>query len=526
VIKIEAKDHYPVDVSALPPTWDVAFVGDVCSDVQSGFASGEHNSTGDGVPHLRPMNVDRNGQLDMSVTKSVARGVDPRRLRLGDVLFNNTNSPVLVGKTAAISVDADVAFSNHMTRLRPHAGIDYRFLARQLHYLWMGGYFRVRCTNHVNQASVSAATLASSVPVVIPPSNEQVRIVEEVDSLLSRLDGAVADLDAAQRKLKAYRASTLKTAVEGQLVPTEAELARKEGRSYERADVLLERILEERRRRWEEAELAKMTAAGKTPKDDKWKAKYKAPSPPDATNLPPLPEGWCWATAQQLTLRITDGEHITPPRTDHGVLLLSARNVGNEGLLFDEVDFISEDTHQELSRRLNIEAGDVLLSCSGTVGRTCVVPAGLRFSLVRSVAVLKPLLVDSQYLSRALASPLLQAQVHRRKKQTAQANIFQGEIAQLVFPLPPHDEQRRIVEEVERLESVQNSTRKSVSTELVRIRRLRQAILRWAFEGRLVDQAPADEPADVLLARIRAEHALAVAGPSKQKRGRKLKAAS
>jgi type I restriction enzyme S subunit len=252
MIKIEARNHYPIDVAALPETWSVAFVGEVCSDVQSGFASGEHNANRAGVPHVRPMNIDRDGRLDFSVLKSVAPDVDRRRLSVGDVLFNNTNSPVLVGKTAAVSVGAELAFSNHMTRLTPRPGIDYRFLAHQLHYLWMAGYFRLRCTNHVNQASVSAATLATSVPVVIPPSNEQARIVETIDALLSRLDSAVESLKVAERRLKAFRGSVLKAALEGRLVPTDAELVRTECRSYEPAGVLLRSIVKERRRRWEE----------------------------------------------------------------------------------------------------------------------------------------------------------------------------------------------------------------------------------------------------------------------------------
>ena len=122
------------------------------------------------------------------------------------------------------------------------------------------------------------------------------RIVDAIDSYLTRLDDAVASLERVQAKLKAYRASVLKAAVEGRLVPTEASLARAEKRDYEPAEVLLARILKERRRRWEEAELAKLKAAGKTPKDDKWKAKYEEPVAPDTSTLPELPEGWCWAS--------------------------------------------------------------------------------------------------------------------------------------------------------------------------------------------------------------------------------------
>ena len=141
---------------------------------------------------------------------------------------------------------------------------------------------------------------------------EQQRVVEAIDSYLTRLDDAVASLERVQAKLKAYRASVLKAAVEGRLVPTEASLARAEKRDYEPAEVLLARILKERRRRWEEAELAKLKAAGKTPKDDKWKAKYQEPVAPDTSTLPELPEGWCWATVDQLL----DGRRTQRPRRD------------------------------------------------------------------------------------------------------------------------------------------------------------------------------------------------------------------
>lgn len=81
-------------------------------------------------------------------------------------------------------------------------------------------------------------------------------------------------------------------ACEGRLVPTEVELARKEGRDYEPADELLERILRERRARWEAESLAKMIESGKRPTDDRWKDRYKEPGAPDTRHLPIMPEGW------------------------------------------------------------------------------------------------------------------------------------------------------------------------------------------------------------------------------------------
>lgn len=360
--------------------------------------------------------------------------------------------------------------------------------------------------------------------VSLPPSAEQGRIVEIVDSYVTRLDAAVASLEGVQIKLRAYRASVLKAAVEGRLVPTEASLARAENRAYESAEVLLARILTERRRRWEQAELAKVTAKGKPPKDDRWKKKYREPVLPDRPQQSRLPEGWTWASADQLSEVITDGEHVTPPRSESGVLLLSARNVLNGELSLQKVDHIPEDVYEGLSRRLNVGAGDVLLSCSGTVGRSCVVPQGMRFALVRSVAVLKPLFGMGPFLSCCLRSPIGQNQIHRKKTQTAQSNLFQEKIRTLAIPLPPLAEQDRITIEIDTLSSICKAAESAVQANRHRCDRLRQSTLKWAFEGKLVDQDPADEPAENLLARIRDERA-AVA-PARKNGGRRAKGAA
>jgi len=378
-------------------------------------------------------------------------------------------------------------------------------------------------------------------PVPVAPLHEQRRIVEAIESYLTRLDDAVASLERVQRNLERYRASVLKAAVEGRLVPTEAELARREGLSYEPTSELLKRILAERKRRWIEdaAEKARAKAEAKALKAGKpWtpeenavaldkarktaEAKYKEPTPPDLSALQTqagttdLPEGWCWAAAEQLAYRVTDGEHQTPPRTDSGVPLISARNVLNGRLSLEDVDFVSRETHQGLCHRLKISAGDVLLSCSGTVGRACVVPPGMEFSMVRSVAVLMPALPIGSYIELSLRSPVLQEQIDRKKTETAQANIFQGKIRRLAFPLPPVNEQRRITDCAGECFAMADHIEKEIQAAEAKSSRLRQSILKWAFEGKLVEQNPNDEPASALLERNKAERASAATKPKRK----------
>ena len=164
---------------------------------------------------------------------------------------------------------------------------------------------------------------AQTLPV--PPPRDQKRIIKAIDSYFTRLDSVTATLERVRRNLKRYRASVLKAAVEGRLVPTEAKLAQAEGREYEPASVLLQRILVERRRRWEEGKLAKMKAAGKTPKNDDWKAKYREPAEPDTTELPSLPVGWCWATIDQLSRLVRNGYSRRPTAAgDVPILRISA----------------------------------------------------------------------------------------------------------------------------------------------------------------------------------------------------------
>jgi len=359
----------------------------------------------------------------------------------------------------------------------------------------------------------------------VPPAREQRRIVEAIDSYLTRLDDAVASLERVQSKLKSYRASVLKAAVEGRLVPTEASLARAENRDYEPAEVLLARILKEHRRRWEEAELNRLRADGKPPKDDKWKAKYEEPVAPDTRALPTLPEGWCWAGLDQLLAKpLANGKSVPDGK---GVPVLRLTCIKSS--VVDLTERKSGDWSDIDPQRFFVEADDFLIirgngsiHLVGRGGRVSAAPDPVAFPDTLIRARVDPAVLYPPLLARWWDSPPVRRHIERRAKTTAGIyKVNQADLGQTPVPLAPMLEQRRISDELERVDTTAIAATATIEAGVRRCVRLRQAVLKWAFEGKLVDQDPTDEPAERLLARIRAERSAASAKttPGRQARG-------
>jgi restriction endonuclease S subunit/predicted GIY-YIG superfamily endonuclease len=588
--KLETGLHYPLKLETLPPDWQAGYVGNFADEIQPGFASGKHNKEGAGIPHIRPFNIDRQGKLDLSEIKSVAPDSDTKRLRTGDVLFNNTNSPELIGKTAVIASAGDWGFSNHMTRIRFKDDVAPKFAAYQLHFLWMTGYYLHNCVKHVNQASISSKTLANAVPFIAPPLDQQKRIVAEIEKQFSRLDEAVANLKRVKANLKRYKAAVLKAAVEGRLVETEAELARRllargaqasEGRGlptprpgvfyvyaircnddsiyightdnlarrweehlagqaadwtkqhkpiqivhyeeyqsrqeaadrekwlktgygrkwikreieagrarpacapragkqvgYETGEQLLQRILETRRQQW----LARAEQAG-----GKGKGKYKEPAAPDTSDLPELPEGWCWATVEQLSGLVEYGSSAKTREDTTGVPVLRMGNIVEGELVFDELKYLPTK-HDEFPKLL-LQPGDLLFNRTNSpelVGKTAVF-AGFPQKCSFASYLIRVRLVEGstpKYLAAYINSS------HGRNwvksvvtQQVGQANVNGTKLQALAVPLPPEPEQQRIVAEMDRRLSLIRETESQIDANIQRSERMRQSILGKAFSG-------------------------------------------
>jgi type I restriction enzyme S subunit len=336
----------------------------------------------------------------------------------------------------------------------------------------------------------------------LAPLNEQRRIVAKIEELFSDLDAGVAALERIRVNLKRYRAAVLKAAVEGKLT---AEWRAKHPKT-EPASKLLERILAERRQKWEQDQLAKFAAAGKTPPKG-WREKYVEPAAPDTSGLPEPPQGWCWASLDQSCRKTTDGEHLSPNTRDTGVMLLSAKDVRDHGVVIDDPKYVSFEDAVKFRERCNPELDDVLIVSRGaTIGRTAVVQIDTPFCLMGSVILLKS--VGSNVVAKMLAHWLKEMRCQRSllaaSGSTAQQAIYIRDIRTLAIPLPPLDEQSQLVSRIEEQFSIIAFAEQETETVLRRAARLRQSILKRAFEGKLVPQDPTDEPAEKLLERIRA----------------------
>lgn len=363
----------------------------------------------------------------------------------------------------------------------------------------------------------------NAVEAPIPPLSEQHRIVEAIDSYFTRLDDAVASLERAQRNLKRYRASVLKAAVEGRLVPTESELARAEGRDYEPASVLLERILAERRRRWEEAELAKLETQNRAHTDGRWKSRYRDPASPKCASLPALPEGWCWSTLDQLAYYTVDYRGKTPPTASEGVPVISAANVKGGRLVFRKPKFVSPETYARHAVRGFSAPGDLIVTTEAPVGEVALFPLAGTYLLTRRVIGLQTAQADNRYLSYCFSSDVVARHLHANNRGTTVPRILKPALLATPIPLPPLEEQRRIAVTVERHLSSAEAVDTEAKEASLRSIRLRQAILKWAFEGKLVGQDPADEPASQLLERIQAERETTNGHPNRKPRRRRAR---
>jgi type I restriction enzyme S subunit len=458
--------------------------------------------------YLRVANVyeDRIDLADVLSMNFSPEEFEQYELRPGDILLNEGQSLEWVGRPAMYRGELPgCCFQNTLVRFRPHECVDGRFaLLVFRHYLHNRRFQKIaRWT--VNIAHLGATRFAG-IEFPVPPLNEQRRIVATAEELLTDLDVAVATLKRVRAKLKRYRAAVLKAAIDGKLTAD----WRARHPATEPATALHDRILAERRRRWEDAQRAKFTAADKEPPKG-WQAKYQEPATPIAATSSPLPEGWQRASLGQLLHRIEGGKSFKcltreANQDEWGVIKVSAMTWGT----FLEAENKAIPADATFDPADEVRPGDLLLSrCNTTelVGASVLV-GNCRSKLLlsdKSLRLLPSEAVNRNWLHTALSSTVVRKQLSGMATGTSDSmrNVSQEKIESVILPLPPFAEQAVIVQEIERRLTVVDQAAAQVEANLKRAARLRQGILKRAFEGKLVPQVATDEPASVLLNRIR-----------------------
>ena len=510
------------------PGWLVVPLGEVLREPLRNGHSSKASSDGEGVRTLTLTAVTTGDFSEKNTKLTVA---DPARVRdlwlePGDILVERANTPELVGTTRLYRGAKDYAiFPDLLIRVRLADGVLPSFVEHALSTEAARSVFRQAAQGIAGSMPKIDQATVERFPLPVAPTAEQRRIVDEVGKEFTRLDAAVAALQRIKANLKRYRASVLKAACEGRLVPTEAELARREGRSFESGEELLKRILKERRARWEADQLAKAKAADKTPKGSSWKARYEPPGEPDTADLRSVPVGWTWTSAGVAIWDIEAGAsfkclEVPPEAGQTGVVKVSAVTWGT----YDEREAKTCLDSNRVDDRLLIRQGDFLFSRANTIELVgaCVIARRVESRVMLSDKILR---LDVQGLRAEWLLFVLRSKWGRQEiealatgNQEPMRNIGQERIRRIRIPLPPLSEQHRIVAEVERRLSVVDELEATVEKNLARCARLRQSILKMAFEGRLVAQDPNDEPASVLLERIRTSRESA-APASRSRRG-------
>ncbi|MGI2807330.1 restriction endonuclease subunit S [Vibrio vulnificus] len=468
------------NLPALPDGWAWAHVQDFTEYVQRGKGPKYADK---GSVRVVSQKCVQNSGFDIEPARyvedqSLENYQEERYLKEKDLLWNSTGTGT-VGRVNVLPVveSKSLVADSHVTVLRP--------LLMNSRYIWCflmspGVQARVNPDHEFSLVSGSTKQVelntssVVSLPVSVAPLNEQRRIVAKVDELMALCDQleqqTEASLDAHQVLVETLLATLtnsqnatelmanwarisehfdtlfttepsidqlkqtiLQLAVMGKLVPQDP--------NDEPAAKLLERISEEKTQLVKEKKIKKQKAL-----------------PPIAEDEKPfeLPNGWEWRKLQDLCFKITDGEHSTPKRTETGHYLLSARNVTNEGIILGDVDYVPDFEFERIRNRCDPNIGDILISCSGSVGRVALVDRDNAYSMVRSAAMIRPCNINlsKEYLALMLRSPYLQSQMKKRSKQSAQANLFLGAISNLVGVIPPQNEQKKIVSKIDRLFSM------------------------------------------------------------------------
>ncbi len=351
--------------------------------------------------------------------------------------------------------------------------------------------------------------------IPLASQNEQLRIVAKIEELFSELDKGIESFKTAREQLTVYRQAVLKHAFEGRLTE---EWRKKHAGDLESARTLLEKIKAEREQRyqqqlddWKRAVEAWEVGSKEGKKPTKpGKPKELPPlTEKELSELPELPESWIWEKLSWMTLGVEYGTSAKSQEVGK-VPVLRMGNI--QQFRFDWSDLVFSDDEDEINKYC-MKRGDVLFNRTNSpelVGKTAIFQ-GEQESIFAGYLIRvnqMPNIVDPKFLNYFLNSYVARNQSNKVKTDGVnQSNINGNKLIHYPFPYCSLNEQEEVVREIESRLSVAEKLEQDIEDGLKQAEALRQSLLKKAFEGRLVPQDPNDEPASVLLTRIKSEKA-------------------
>lgn len=488
----------------IPANWQWVRLGDVLVTIQYGTSSKSHKMGS--VPVLRMGNI-QNGAIDWTDLKytSDANDIKKYKLEWDDILFNRTNSPELVGKTAIYRSDREALFAGYLIRLKCSSLVISLFI----NYFLNSPYAKYKCyltkTDGVSQSNINSKKL-STFEVPLPPLPEQERIVRRVESLLEQLRQAKGLIEEARESFKLRREAILARAFRGELTANW-----RAGRDCSGAEELLLKVIEEGRAAKERGE-----------------KKVKVPTleelrVPVGEQPYVLPAGWEWVRLGDL---ITKAQYGTSSKSEKNgsVPVLRMGNIQNGKIDWSNLKYTTDDND---IMKYKLEYNDILFNRTNSpelVGKTAIYRSDREAIFAGYLIRIKcSTLLVPLFASYFLNSPYSKYKCYMTKTDgVSQSNINAQKLTSFEIPLPPLAEQEEIVRRLERLLGEEEEALGLLEMEN-ELALLEKSILARAFRGELGTNEPGEEPVDLSSIVVTLESSPSDRKKTRVRRGEKTK---
>lgn len=481
----------------IPDNWVWTRLGEVIN-IYRGLSYTKNDEVENGYLVLRGNNLTDNGLAfleNIYVDEKVAKkGIEIKKDDV--VLVASTGSSKVIGRACVVEKDYEkTTIGAFLLLCRPKEII----VKKWIHYIFKTLRYRLYISEQAKGTNIKNIKneYLENFYIPLPPLNEQKRIVEKLDFLFEKTKRAKEIIEEIKIDIENRKISILDRVFKGVLTSK----WRNENRTSDVKE-LLKSINDEKIKKWEEDCLQAEKNGRKKPKKPIIREIEDMIVPVDEQPYK-LPDSWVWVKLDNLCSKITDGTHKTPKYTDSGVPFISVKDIYDNQVSFNNTKFISQEEHNELYKRCNPEYDDILLTKSGTIGRTAVIKTKTEFSLFVSVALLKNYknVIDSNYLSLNIQDFFNKINISQTIKGGVIKNYHISDMKEQLIPLPPLEEQEEIVRILDEVLENENKVKELLELE-ERIDILEKSILNKAFKGELGTQNSSDESAIELLKEI------------------------